>query len=72
MLDIRAGHPTRRPLAKAFAAILNACRAVAEHRRRRRAAADLCRLDDRLLRDIGLARADVMAAGPVPRRGERP
>ncbi|MBK3773969.1 DUF1127 domain-containing protein [Azospirillum sp. YIM DDC1] len=43
------------------AALLGACRSLKE-RRNRRAAVAPDRIDDRLLRDIGVSRSDLMAA----------
>ena len=45
--------------ARMVAAILAAFRLVREWRRRARSRAELAALDDRMLRDIGLTRADV-------------
>ncbi|MFC5358649.1 hypothetical protein [Azospirillum himalayense] len=47
-------------LPKSLAALLGACRSLKERRRQRAATPD--RLDDRLLRDIGVSRSDLMAA----------
>lgn len=56
------------------AALLGACRKLRE-RRNRRAAVAPGRLDDRLLRDIGVSRSDLMAAErltkPPRRSGSR-
>ncbi|TWA66581.1 uncharacterized protein DUF1127 [Azospirillum brasilense] len=55
------------------AALLGACRKLMERRRQRAATPD--RLDDRLLRDIGVSRSDLMAAErlrkPSRRHGDR-
>ncbi|WP_114858727.1 DUF1127 domain-containing protein [Azospirillum brasilense] len=50
-------------------ALLGACRKLMERRTRRVATPD--RLDDRLLRDIGVSRSDLMAAERLTRPSKR-
>lgn len=51
------------------AALLGACRSLKERRKQRAATPD--RLDDRLLRDIGVSRSDLMAAERLTKPSKR-
>ena len=51
-----------RPSRTIAATFLSVCRAIVARFPMQRAVTDLYRTDDRLLRDIGLTRSDVMAA----------